>query len=84
MTGFEIQAAPALNLGVRYIRRTLGRVLEDYAPAQPVLYDLGFVDQVEFFVGNVDASLETLDPTSIGVPQAFFEDSIHTYDAVEW
>jgi hypothetical protein len=85
LAGFEIEAAPALSLGVRYVHRSLHRVLEDYSQAQPVLYDLGYegLDEVTSVIGNIHAGLETLDPTSIGVPQAFFEDPVHTYDAVE-
>ena len=85
LTGFEIEAAPALSLGVRYVHRSLGRVLEDYSQAQPVLYNLEFegLDEVRFLIGNVNAGIETIDATSIGVPRAFFEDPVHTYDAVE-
>ena len=85
VAGFEIEAAPALSLGVRYVHRRLPRVLEDYSQAQPVLYNLGFagVEDVVYLIGNIDAGIETLDPTSIGVPRAFFEDPVHRYDAVE-
>ncbi len=85
VAGFEIEAAPALSLGVRYVHRSLPRVLEDYSLAQPVLYDLGFadLDQATFLVGNIHAGIETIDATSIGVPRAFFEDPVHTYAAVE-
>jgi hypothetical protein len=60
-------------------------VLENYSQAQPVLYDLHFqgVEDVVYRIGNINAGIETIDPTSIGVPQAFFEDPVHTYDAVE-
>ena len=85
VAGFEFEAAPFLNLGVRYIHRSLPRILEDYAQAQPLLYDLGFegLTDVHYFIDNIHAGLETLDPTSIGVPQAFFEDPVHKYDAIE-
>jgi len=85
LAGFEIEAAPALSLGVRYVHRSLGRVLEDYSQAQPVLYNLEFegLDEVRFLIGNVNAGIKTIDATSIGVPRAFFEDPVHTYDAVE-
>jgi carboxypeptidase family protein/TonB-dependent receptor-like protein len=85
VAGFEIEAAPALSLGVRYVHRRLSRVLEDYSQAQPVLYHLEFagLDQVTYVIGNIDAGIETIDATSIGVPRAFFEDPVHTYDAVE-
>ena len=85
VAGFEFEAAPFLNLGVRYIHRSLPRILEDYAQAQPLLYDLGFegLTDVHLFIDNIRAGLETLDPTSIGVPQAFFEDPVHKYEAIE-
>jgi hypothetical protein len=85
LAGVEFEAAPFLNLGVRYIHRRLGRLLEDYAQAQPVLYDLGYegLTDVYYFVDNIHSGLETLDPTSIGVPQAFFEDPVQKYDAIE-
>jgi hypothetical protein len=83
--GFEIEAVPALSLGVRYVHRSLHRVLEDYSPAQAVLYSLGYpgLDQVKFLIGNIDTSIKTLDATSLGVPRAFFEDPEHRYDAIE-
>ena len=40
--GFEFEAAQALNLGVRYIHRNTPTVLEDYAQASPVMYELEF------------------------------------------
>jgi hypothetical protein len=85
LAGFEMEAAPALSLGVRYVHRSRARVLEDYSQAQPVLYNLEFqgLDQVTYLIGNINAGIKTIDPTSIGVPQAFFEDPVHTYDAVE-
>ena len=85
VAGFEIEAAPALSLGVRYVHRSLSRVLEDYSQAQPVLYHLEFagLDQVTYVIGNIHAGIETIDATSIGVPRAFFEDPVHAYDAVE-
>lgn len=85
VVGVELEAAPRLSVGLRYIHRSLPRVLEDYGPAQVVLYDLGYegLDQVHYLIDNISAGLETLDPSSIGVPQAFFEDPVHKYDAVE-
>ncbi|HET7293422.1 MAG TPA: TonB-dependent receptor, partial [Vicinamibacteria bacterium] len=64
LAGFEFEAAPALSLGVRYVHRSLPRVLEDHTQAQPVLYDLGFVDEPVYFIDNIRAGLETIDPTS--------------------
>jgi hypothetical protein len=85
LAGLEIEAAPALSLGVRYVHRSLPRVVEDYSEAQLVLYSLELegLDELPYIIDNIHAGLETLDPTSIGVPQAFFEDPVHKYDAVE-
>ena len=79
------RSAPALSLGVRYVHRSLGRVLEDYsqAPAGALRPRVRGPRQVQFLIGNINAGPETTRPTSIGVPQAFFEDPVHTYDAVE-
>ena len=41
VAGFEYEAWPNINLGVRYIYRNIGRVLEDVANAPVVAYDLG-------------------------------------------
>ena len=41
IAGFEYEAFPSINLGVRYIHRNVGRVLEDIADAPAVAYDLG-------------------------------------------
>jgi hypothetical protein len=85
VVGAEVEAAPLLNVGLRYIHRSLPRVLEDYSAAQMVLYDLGYpgLDQVIYLVDNITARLPTIDPSSIGVPQAFYEDPVHRYDAIE-
>jgi hypothetical protein len=34
-------------------------------------------------IGNIRASIPTLDTSASGVPQAFFEDPVHEYDALE-
>jgi hypothetical protein len=86
VAGLELEVTPGLNLGVRYIHRDMSTVLEDYAQAQPLLYFLGYggvYQQVEYLIDNISADLETIDPTDAGIPQAFFEDPVHKYDAVE-
>ncbi|HUL76679.1 MAG TPA: TonB-dependent receptor [Vicinamibacteria bacterium] len=80
--GLEIEAVPSLSLGVSYVHRSLHQVLENYSPAQPVLYDLGLVADVPYFIDNITHSLKTLDFTSQGVPEAFFEDPVRLYDAL--
>jgi hypothetical protein len=86
VAGLEVEAAPGLSLGVRYIHRDMSTVLEDYAQAQPLLYYVqypGVSEFVEYLIDNIAADLETIDPTDAGIPQAFFEDPVHTYDAIE-
>jgi hypothetical protein len=81
--------ARGVNLGVRYIHRNISTVLEDYANASPVMYELGFpgLAGVVYYIDNISPSLQTLNPT--GVPgfenlhQPFFEDPVHKYDSIE-
>ena len=52
VAGFEYEAWPNINLGVRYIYRNIGRVLEDVADAPAVAYDLGLpgLSSVEYIL----------------------------------
>ena len=79
--GYEWEAFEGTNLGMRYIHRGLGRVLEDVAAAPMVAYDLGLpgTDTVAYIFTNPGAATPTLAP-ELG---ARFEDPIHSYDAVE-
>jgi len=83
--GIELELAPSLNVGVRYIHRNISTVLEDYAQASPVMYDLGFpgLSNVVYLIDNISTDLVTLDPSGTpgfeGVAQPFFEDPVHTY-----
>ncbi|MEZ5292021.1 MAG: TonB-dependent receptor [Vicinamibacterales bacterium] len=81
VAGFEYEAMANTNLGVRYIHRNVGRVLEDIADAPVVAYDLGLpgLSSVEYILTNPDASFPTRFP-ELG---ASFEDPKHVYDAVE-
>jgi hypothetical protein len=87
--GFEFEAAKSLNLGVRYIHRNISTVLEDYAQASPVMYELDFpgLAGVVYYIDNITANLATLDPTGVpgfeNVKQPFFEDPVHKYDSFE-
>ena len=84
LAGFEYEALPGMNVGVRYIHRSMPRILEDVGTAQMVAYDLGLpgLDSVEYFVTNVD---HTTPVTPFpGLPAAHFEDPLHHYDAVEF
>ncbi|MGE0125225.1 MAG: TonB-dependent receptor [Vicinamibacterales bacterium] len=81
VAGFEWQAFTNTSLGVRYIHRSVGRVLEDIADAPAVAYDLGLpgLGSVEYILTNPDSSFPTRYP-ELG---AAFEDPKHVYDAVE-
>jgi hypothetical protein len=80
--GYEWEAIQNTNVGVRYIHRNIGRVLEDIADRPMVAYDLGLpgVGSVEYILTNPDASTPTFAP-ELG---AHFEDPVHNYDAVEF
>jgi hypothetical protein len=86
LAGFEFEAAPMLNLGVRYIYRNLSTVLEDYAPVTPVDYFQGTAagqGSVEYTIDNITSAILTADSTGEGVPRSSFEDPVHKYNAVE-
>ncbi len=82
VAGFEYEAFANTNVGVRYIHRNVGRVLEDIADAPAVAYDLGLpgLGSVEYILTNPDSSFPTRYP-ELG---AAFEDPKHVYDAVEF
>jgi hypothetical protein len=84
LVGFEYEAMPGLSLGVRYIHRTFGRVLEDVGTAPMVSYFLGIpgLDSVEYFITN-----PSVDTPVVAAPPGYdisFEEAIHDYDAVEF
>ena len=80
VVGYEWEAAPGLNLGVNYVRRRFGRVLEDVGTAPMVAYflDIEGLDSVEYFITNPDEDTPTV--TNLG---AAFEPAIHEYDAIQ-
>ena len=82
VAGIEYEAWPNINVGVRYIYRNIGRVLEDVADAPAVAYDLGLpgLSSVEYILTNPDTSFPTRYP-ELG---ASFEDPEHSYNAVEF
>jgi outer membrane receptor protein involved in Fe transport len=88
LAGVEFQVAPAMNVGVRYIRRRIPRVLEDVQPFPLVACDYGTLTgndalteacAVDYVLTNPGASTPVL-----GGLGASFEDPIHHYDAVEF
>jgi hypothetical protein len=79
--GFEFEAARSLNIGVRYIHRSIPRVLEDVGTlsmtAENLLADPG---DVEYFITNIGPQIQT---TCLPGYPCGFETPVHIYDAVE-
>jgi len=83
--GFEYEAARSLNLGVRYVHRTIPRVLEDSSAYPLAAYDLGLVPNggnVEYTITNIAKGNPAV-PHIPGLTDASFENPVHKYDAVE-
>jgi hypothetical protein len=81
--GAEFEVARNLSVGVRYVNRRIPVVMEDFAPAQVLLYaDAG---SIEYLVDNITTETPTLDPRDFGqtFAQAHFENPVHKYQAVE-
>jgi hypothetical protein len=82
--GFELQAGPAINLGVRYVHRSIPRVLED-AIAVPIVADsLGITPPgLIYSLRNIAPG----NPPIQSFPEIPFtvseEGPIHKYDAIE-
>ena len=83
LVGFEFEAGDALNVGVRYIWRDLGRILEDVGTAALVLYEGSCsicdipLGSVEYVITNISESVQTVG--GIGA----FETPERNYQAVE-
>lgn len=83
LAGFEWEFRPGLSLGVRYINRNYGRVLEDVGTLPMIAYFLEDVpgsDSVEYFITNPDRNTPVAG--NLGVPITF-EEAVHDYDAFE-
>jgi hypothetical protein len=83
LIGMEREVMRNMSLGIRYIHRDIGRVLEDVANVPMVAYDLGVpgVSSVEYILTNPTTK------TPIFPAAAFlgasFDNPIHVYNAVE-
>jgi hypothetical protein len=82
VVGYEYEVFKGTSLGVRYIRRTIGSILEDIAPFPLVAADLGIegAATADYILTNPTADT----PTAVPELGATFEDPIHNYDAVEF
>ncbi|HEX7779003.1 MAG TPA: hypothetical protein VF424_07190, partial [Vicinamibacterales bacterium] len=81
LVGAEGDVWRGLSLGVNYVHREFGRVLEDVGTAPMVAYFLNASEvgsSVEFFITNPNSSTPVLFPQY----GAAFEEAIHDYDAV--
>jgi hypothetical protein len=80
LTGFELAATPEMNLGVRWIRRSTPRIVEDVQPFPIVATDLGIpgASTAVYTLTNPDETT----PTAGGLG-ASFEKARHRYDAIE-
>jgi hypothetical protein len=79
--GFEWEAFPNTNVGIRYVHRNIGRAIEDVAAAPLAAYDLGLpgAESTEYILTNPDEDF----PTAFPELGASFEKPVHNYDAVE-
>lgn len=79
IAGFEYEAMPELNLGIRYVWRDLGRVLEDIGTAPAVLYFTGEgLGEVSYFITNPNPSSPTIGDLGAG-----FENPERNYQSIE-
>jgi hypothetical protein len=87
--GIEREIMPHTSLGVRYVYRNVGRVLEDVANAPMVAYDLALpgVNSVDYILTNPSKSTPILASAQAALAalgyQVSFDDPIHKYQAVE-
>jgi hypothetical protein len=82
--GFELQAARAINLGVRYIHRTLPRVLEDGSQIPVVAYYTGVApSDIAYRMTNIAPGNPVI-PDLPGLPTGISEERPNRrYDAIE-
>jgi len=81
--GVEFEVARNLNVGARYIHRTLPQILEDIGQLPVVGYFLDACGDttVDYFITNPSPATATVDCG--GVIPASFEGPAHKYDAIE-
>ena len=80
VAGFEFEALPGMNVGVRYIHRDIPRVLEDVQPFPIVAGDLGIPGATTVDYTLTNPGPETPTAGDLG---ASFEKAIHRYNAIE-
>lgn len=82
--GYEWEALPNTNVGVRYIHRTIGRILEDISLYPAVACDFGVAAAcaTDYIITNPSADTQAIQVDGLGT--VGFEDPEHDYDAVEF
>jgi hypothetical protein len=82
VAGFEHEVAPGMNLSLRYVHRSIPRIIEDIQPWPMVACDYGIqaACSVTYYLTNPNKNTPTLGYDLFG---ASFEDPVHRYDAVE-
>jgi outer membrane receptor protein involved in Fe transport len=83
LVGVEYEVWRGVNAGIRYIHRTMPRILEDIGTAPQVAYFLGTLDSVEYFITNPSRNSPVTDVPPGYAGRITFEDPVHDYDAVE-
>jgi hypothetical protein len=83
LVGVERELLPNTSLGIRFMYKNIGRVLEDVANAPMVAYDLGLpgLDSVEYILTNPSSSTPVL--ASAAFLGAQFDNAVHRYQALE-
>jgi outer membrane receptor protein involved in Fe transport len=81
--GYEWEAFANTSVGIRYVHRNIGRVLEDITPYSAVGCDEGFDEACAELYYLTNPSSETPVTQLPGLPGVAFEDPRHDYDAVE-
>jgi outer membrane receptor protein involved in Fe transport len=83
VAGFEWEAMPNTTLGMRFIHRNIGRVLEDISPYSAAACDFG-VDEAcstDYILTNPGEDTQAIQVP--GMQPVSFEDPTHSYNALE-
>lgn len=83
VAGFEWEALPNTTLGIRYINRNIGRVLEDISPYSATACEFGFADACVTDYILTNPSVRTPATQVPGLQPVSFEDPTHSYNALE-
>jgi hypothetical protein len=83
VAGYEWEALPNTTVGIRYINRRIGRVLEDISPYSAVAAEFGVeeAESVDYILTN--PSTATGATQVPGLQPVSFEDPTHSYNALE-